>query len=103
MRTSTIAKHLTAGDRTLFAQLLGVEIRERRVALGLSQAAAARPLSRAFLSSVESGRLTPSLSSLLIIARQLNASAATILASVESKLEARDGDGGTDEEADLAR
>ena len=103
MRTSTIAKHIAAGERSSFARLLGLEIRERRVALGLSQAAAARPLSRAFLSSVESGRLTPSLSSLLIIARQLNASAATILASVESQLEARNQDGGRDEEADLAR
>jgi transcriptional regulator with XRE-family HTH domain len=50
----------------------------------------AHPLSRAFLSSVESGRMTPSLPSLLIIARQLNASAATILRSVELELEARE-------------
>jgi transcriptional regulator with XRE-family HTH domain len=103
MRTSTIAKHLAAGEGTSFASVLGHEIRDRRVALGLSQAAAAWPLSRAFLSSVESGRMTPSLSSLLIIARQLNASAATILASVESQLEARNHDGDTDEEADLSR
>jgi hypothetical protein len=40
---------------------------------------------------------------LLIIARQLNASAATILASVESQLEAPRQDGDADEEADLAR
>ncbi len=103
MRTSTIAKHLTAGRDSTFALALGREIRARRLALGLSQATAAQPLSRAFLSSVESGRMTPSLSSLLIIARQLNASAATILASVEFQLEARDEDGGTDEEADLPR
>ena len=103
MRTSTIAKHVAAGGGTSFASLLGQEIRVRRVALGLSQSAAAWPLSRAFLSSVESGRLTPSLSSLLIIARQLNASAATILASVEIQLEAREQDGNADEEADLSR
>ena len=103
MRTSTIAKHLAAGDGTCFSLVLGREIRRRRVALGLSQSAAAWPLSRAFLSSVESGRQTPSLASLLIIARQLNASAATILASVERQLEAREQDGNADEEADLAR
>ena len=103
MRTSTIAKHVAAGEHSLFARLLGTEIRTRRVALGLTQSAAARPLSRAFMSSVESGRLTPSLSSLLIIARQLNASAATILASVETQLEGREDDGGANEEADLAR
>ena len=103
MRTSTITKHLTGGQGSPFAQVLGREIRARRRALGLSQASAARPLSRAFLSSVESGRQTPSLSSLLIIARQLNASAATILASVESQLEARKQDGDPDEEADFSR
>ena len=103
MRTSTIAKHLTGGERSTFARILGREIKDRRTALGLSQAAAARPLSRAFLSYVESGRLTPSLSSLLIIARQLNASAATILASVEFQLEARKQDGDPNEETDLSR
>jgi transcriptional regulator with XRE-family HTH domain len=81
----------------MFARALGQEIRARRVALGLSQAAVARPLSRAFLSSVESGRLTPSLPSLLIIARQLNATAATILRSVELQLEARDDRADTNE------
>lgn len=81
---------MTGGEGSAFARVLGREIRERRVALGLSQATAAQPLSRAFMSSVERGRFTPSLPSLLIIARQLNTSAATILKAVESQLEARD-------------
>jgi len=97
MRTSTIAKQLTGGEGSEFARALGREIRERRLALGMSQTAAGRPLSRAFLSSVERGRLTPSLPSLLIIARQLSTSAGTILASVEQKLEATDHDGDPDE------
>jgi transcriptional regulator with XRE-family HTH domain len=45
------------------------------------------PLSRAFLSLVEHGRLTPSLPSLLILARRLDTSASDILRSVESELE----------------
>lgn len=84
---STIAKHSVAGDGTAFARLLGQEIRCRRVALRLSQAQAGHPLGRAFLSSVENGRLTPSLPSLVIIARRLNSSAAAILAAVEAQLE----------------
>lgn len=87
MRVSTIAKHTTAGGGSAFARLLGNEIRRRRVALGLSQAEAGWPLGRAFLSSVESGRLTPSLPSLVIIARRLHSSAAAILAAVECQLE----------------
>ena len=71
------------------------------MALGLSQATAARPMSRAFLSSVERGRFTPSLPGLLIIARQLNTSAATLLEAVEVQLEARDS--GNQNEADIPR
>jgi transcriptional regulator with XRE-family HTH domain len=99
MRTSTIAKHGEGGQGSRFASYLGLEIKARRVALGLSQAAVARPMSRAFLSSVERGRFTPSLSSLLIIARQLNTSAATILEAVDLQLEARDS--GNQDEADV--
>jgi transcriptional regulator with XRE-family HTH domain len=72
---------------TPFARLLGMEIKRRRLALQLSQAEVGHPLSRAFLSSVERGRMTPSLPSLVIIARRLNSSAAVLLASVESQLE----------------
>lgn len=101
MRKSTIAKHIEGGEGSPFARYLGLEIRARRVALGMSQAAAARPMSRAFLSSVERGRFTPSLSSLLIIARRLNTSAATILEAVDLQLEARDS--GNQDEEDLTR
>ena len=101
MRTSTIAKHRTGGRDSAFAKALGHEIRQRREAMGLTQTSAAGPLTRAFVSSVESGRLTPSLSSLLIIARQLNTSAATILEAVDLQLEARDS--GNQNETDLTR
>lgn len=98
MRMSTIAKQLIAGQDTSFARALGAEIRRRRVAMGLSQDSVGRPLSRAFLSSVESGRSVPSLPSLLMIARRLNATGAAILESVETELEGRNGDGNTDQE-----
>jgi transcriptional regulator with XRE-family HTH domain len=55
--------------------------------MGMSQDSVGKPLSRAFLSSVESGRSVPSLPSLLMIARRLNSTGAAILASVESELE----------------
>jgi transcriptional regulator with XRE-family HTH domain len=87
MRLSTIAKQSMAGGGTEFSRLLGAEIRRRRVELGLSQDSIGRPLSRAFLSSVESGRTVPSLPSLLMIARKLNSTGANILASVERHLE----------------
>ena len=87
MRVSTITKQRIAGRDSAFARLLGREIRRRRVALQLSQTEAGHPLSRAFLSSVENGRMVPSLPSLVMIARRLNSTAASILASVESQLE----------------
>lgn len=97
MRVSTIAKHRIAGQGTSFSRALGAEIRRRRVALGLSQGSVGEPLSRAFLSSVESGRAVPSLPSLLMIARRLNSTGAAILASVESELEGHNADGNPDE------
>jgi transcriptional regulator with XRE-family HTH domain len=90
---STIAKHRAAGSGSSFARLLGADIRRRRLAVGLSQDALGRPLSRAFLSRVESGRVVPSLASLLMIARRLNSTGAIILASVEAQMEAPDADG----------
>lgn len=97
MRLSTIAKHRMAGSDSAFSRALGDEVRRRRLALGLSQSSVGRPLSRAFVSSVENGRLMPSLPSLLMIARRLNSSGADILASVEARLEDQIDDGNTDE------
>jgi transcriptional regulator with XRE-family HTH domain len=85
---STIAKQREARNGSAFAQALGHELRLRRVALGLSQSDVGEPLSRAFLSSVELGRVIPSLPSLLMIARRLNTSAAAILEAVDRQLEA---------------
>jgi transcriptional regulator with XRE-family HTH domain len=86
-----------AGRDTYFSRALGAEIRRRRMAMGLSQDSVGKPLSRAFLSSVESGRSVPSLPSLLMIARRLNSTGAAILASVESELEERNANGNADQ------
>jgi hypothetical protein len=53
MRMSTIAKQREAGPGTRFARVLGKEVRKRRIALGRSQASVGRPLTRAFLSSLQ--------------------------------------------------
>lgn len=84
---STIAKHTNAGGGSPFARALGAEVRQLRLALGLSQATVGQPLSRAFLSAVEAGRVVPSIPSLVMISRRLNTTAAAILASVERQLE----------------
>jgi transcriptional regulator with XRE-family HTH domain len=96
MRVSTIAKHSAAGGGSVFSKTLGGEIRHRRIALGLSQTSVGRPFSRAFMSSVETGRVTPSLPSLLMIATRLNSTAADILASVERQMEGPGSDGSRD-------
>lgn len=49
------------------------------------------------MSSLERGRLTPSLPSLLMIAKRLDSSGAAILASVEAQLEVQSDDGTADE------
>lgn len=102
MRLSTIAKHDTAGEGSAFSRVLGEEIRRRRVELGLSQTNVGGPLSRAFVSSIESGRMTPSLASLLMIANRLNSTAAAILAAVETQLEDQ-GDRGIDNQTAVSR
>lgn len=68
----------------MFAIALGEEIRRRRLALGLTQADLGAPLSRAFVSRVEHGRLTPSLPSLLLLADRLGSTGAALLATVET-------------------
>jgi transcriptional regulator with XRE-family HTH domain len=82
MRTSTIAKHRAYGPDSDFARLLGAEIHRRRLALGLSQLELAGPLSKAFVSLIEHGRVVPSLPSLVLIARRLETSPGALLLGV---------------------
>ena len=62
---------------------LGAEIRRRRVATGLSQRALGEPLTRAYVSAVELGRVCPSLPSLVLFARRLGVPVSQLLATLD--------------------
>jgi transcriptional regulator with XRE-family HTH domain len=65
---------------------LGLELRRRRLAAHLSQVEMSAPLTRAFISQVESGRTLPSLPTLIVLAERLGTSADEILKSVNQAL-----------------
>jgi len=65
---------------------LGRELRRRRLAAKLSQDQASGPLTRAYLSQVESGRTMPSLAALIVLAEQLGTSADEVLRGVNIAL-----------------
>ena len=65
---------------------LGSELRRRRLAAHLSQVEMSAPLSRAFISQVESGRSLPSLPALILFADRLGTSADEILKCVNQTL-----------------
>ena len=71
MGKSSIAKHLQAGAGSAAALELGRRVRERRLAIGMTQAELAAPLSRAFVSAVEKGHALPSLGALWLFAGRL--------------------------------
>src|SRR3954453_4103768 len=62
---------------------LGAEIRRRRVATGLSQRALGTPMTRAYVSAVELGRVCPSLPSLVLFARRLGVPVSQLLATLD--------------------
>lgn len=65
---------------------LGIELRSRRLAIGLTQEALGRPLTRAFVSSVESGRTVPSLPALRLMVDRLGVPLSTFFDGVERRL-----------------
>ncbi|MGH2408243.1 MAG: helix-turn-helix transcriptional regulator [Candidatus Limnocylindrales bacterium] len=83
MRVSTITKHRATGPGSPFACALGRQVRERRLARGLSQADAGAPLTRAFICSVEAGRTVPSLGALCLIAVNLGVGLGELLGEVD--------------------
>jgi transcriptional regulator with XRE-family HTH domain len=62
---------------------LGRAIRRRRLERGLTQAQLAAPLTRAYASSVEHGRVTPSLASLVLFAHRLGITVGELVASID--------------------
>ena len=67
MMSSISKPHLDVSS----AVRLGVEIRRRRKALGLSQSDLGTPFTRGFVSAVETGQCVPSLSALVLLADRL--------------------------------
>ena len=53
------------------AQVIGRRVRARRLAAGLTQAQLGEPLTKGFVSAVETGRTLPSLRALLLFADRL--------------------------------
>jgi transcriptional regulator with XRE-family HTH domain len=83
MTLSTISKHPAWAPRPEFASALGRELRAMRVALGLSQAEVAAPFTRAFVSSIEAGRVLPSLAALCVISGHLGVGPGELLVRVD--------------------
>lgn len=75
---------------------LGSEVRRRRLAAHLSQVQLSAPLTRAYISHVESGRTLPSLPALIVLAERLGTSADEILKSVNQTLNVEYPDGHED-------
>ena len=71
MATSSIRKQLTGDRRSPLAHAIGVELRRRRLAAGLTQSALGDPFSRAFVCAVERGHAVPSIASLLVLTDRL--------------------------------
>jgi transcriptional regulator with XRE-family HTH domain len=89
--------NLLAPDRAQnLRSSLGSEVRRRRLAAHLSQVELSAPLTRAYISQVESGRTLPSLPALILLAERLGTSAHEILESVNQTLSVEYPDGHED-------
>lgn len=89
MRDATIFLATHYGARSRYAGALGAEIRARRVALGLTQRRLATPLTAAYVSSVEAGRVMPSLAALLMMLERLQVPPSIYFAAVNRRLDER--------------
>jgi transcriptional regulator with XRE-family HTH domain len=76
----------TYGARSAYCAALGAELRARRLAGRLSQRALGSPLSAAYVSSVEIGRVIPSLPALLMMLDRLGVSAPIYFEAVNCRL-----------------
>ena len=85
MALSSLTKQSPERDGHL-AVALGARIRAARIARGLSQAELGRPLTRAFVSQVESGQTLPSLPAFMHLANRLGVDPCWLLASTDSGL-----------------
>ena len=65
---------------------MGAELRRRRDEAGITQSELGGTLSRAFISSVERGRILPSLAALLLLADRLDLSLDSFFAGVNNHM-----------------
>ncbi len=82
MGKSSIAKQLRVGAGSLAALELGRRVRERRLAIGMTQSELAAPLSRGFVSAVEKGQALPSLGTLWLFAARLGTGVGSLVDGV---------------------
>lgn len=74
------------GGGSAWAQAVGSELRSLRRARGLAQRELASPLTGAYVSSVERGRVVPSLPALLLLLEHLDVPASVFFERVNSRL-----------------
>jgi transcriptional regulator with XRE-family HTH domain len=86
MGKASITNLLPAGRAMRLQSSLGKEVRRLRLEANLSQASLSAPMTRAFVSQLESGRTLPSLAALIVLAERLGTSADEILKSVNQTL-----------------
>ena len=84
MRKSSIAKQFRVGAGSEAALEIGRRVRERRLAVGMTQAELADPLSRGFVSAVEKGHTLPSLGALWLFASRLGIEVGSLVDHVNS-------------------
>ena len=65
-------RRLSASLDPSWRRALGLELRDRRRRVGLTQEELGAPLSKAFVSAVERGRIVPSLSALRLMTDRLD-------------------------------
>lgn len=88
MRNATIFLATRYGTQR-FAVAMGTELRALRRAAGLTQAQLAAPLTAAYVSSIEVGRVFPSVPALAMLLDRLGVSLAQYFAAVNSRLNPR--------------
>ena len=69
----------TAGSGDGFAREVGARVRALRLERGMTQTELGRPLTRAFVSAVELGRVLPSLRALALMAERLRVPIAALI------------------------
>lgn len=83
-------RRLSAALEPAFRQALGRELRERRRARAMSQQALGAPLTRAYVSAVETGRTIPSLAALEHMTARLEVPLSVFFDAVERRRSSED-------------